>query len=104
MHLRSNGADVDVVDDAERAVFRRSVGLPDSVGSCHTGTVDGYVVEGHVPAFAIARLLADRPDVVGLALPGMPVDSPGMGGEPADWAVQPVVVVGRAGELTPFGV
>ncbi|MEZ5220329.1 MAG: DUF411 domain-containing protein [Ilumatobacteraceae bacterium] len=89
-------------EDAGRAVFRRSVGIPDSAASCHTGIVEGYAVEGHVPASAIARLLADRPDVAGLALAGMPVDSPGMGGALEDWAAQPVVAVGLAGELTPF--
>jgi hypothetical protein len=102
VHLRSNGADVEMTEDADRVLFRRSVGIPDSAASCHTGIVEGYAVEGHVPASAIARLLADRPDVAGLALAGMPADSPGMGGAPEDWAVQPVVAVGLAGELTSF--
>jgi hypothetical protein len=52
--------------------------VPAALQSCHTGVVDGYVIEGHVPADLIDRLLRDRPPVVGLAVPGMPVGSPGM--------------------------
>jgi hypothetical protein len=52
--------------------------VPPALQSCHTGVVDGYVIEGHVPADLIDRLLRDRPPVVGLAVPGMPVGSPGM--------------------------
>jgi hypothetical protein len=60
------------------------------------------VLEGHVPAEAIVRLLAERPDAVGLALPGMPADSPGMGGTPETWAAQPVVLIGHDGSVTAF--
>jgi len=102
VHLQANGANVEVTDDPDRAAYRASIGIPDSAASCHTGLVDGYAIEGHVPAAAIQRLLADRPDVVGLALPGMPADSPGMGGDPASWAAQPVVAVGRDGAQTTF--
>ena len=91
-----------MTDDAERDVFRASVGIPDDAASCHTGVVEGYAIEGHVPAEAIARLLADRPEAAGLALPGMPSDSPGMGGDAASWAGQPVVLVRRDGSLAPF--
>ncbi len=62
------------------AAARRRLGLPERLGSCHTATVGGYVVEGHVPAADIRRLLARRPDALGLAVPGMPVGSPGMDG------------------------
>jgi hypothetical protein len=62
------------------AAARRRLGLPDRLGSCHTATVGGYVVEGHVPAPDIRRLLARRPEALGLAVPGMPVGSPGMDG------------------------
>ncbi|MEX1106480.1 MAG: DUF411 domain-containing protein [Ilumatobacteraceae bacterium] len=91
-----------MTDDPERALFRASMGIPDSVASCHTAVVDGYAIEGHVPAEAISRLVAERPDAAGLALPGMPGDSPGMGGDAASWAAQPVVLVGRDGSLAPF--
>lgn len=60
------------------------------------------MIEGHVPAGAILRLLEERPDVIGLALPGMPVDSPGMGGDPQTWESQPVVVIENDGDLVPF--
>ena len=102
VHLRTNGADVEITDDPDRATFRASVGIPDTVASCHTGIVDGYAIEGHVPTTAIQRMLTDRPDIAGLALPGMPADSPGMGGDPASWSAQPVVAVDRNGTLTAF--
>jgi hypothetical protein len=60
------------------------------------------VIEGHVPAGAILRLLDERPDAVGLALPGMPADSPGMGGDPETWESQPVVLIENSGVLVPF--
>jgi hypothetical protein len=100
VYLRTNGATVEVTDDEERAAFRLENGIPDEAASCHTGSVDGYLVEGHVPAEAIARLLVERPDAVGLALPGMPADSPGMGGDAASWAAQQVMLVGRDGSIT----
>jgi hypothetical protein len=59
-------------------------------------------VEGHVPVQAITRLLDERPDAVGIALPGMPADSPGMGGDPETWVSQPVVLIEEDGSLTPF--
>jgi hypothetical protein len=64
------------VDDT--SVARRKYGLPDRFGSCHTAVVGGYVVEGHVPANDVKKLLAMKPVAVGLAVPGMPVGSPGM--------------------------
>ena len=91
-----------MTDDPERAAIRASLGIPDSAAGCHTGTVDGYAVEGHVPAEAIRRLVTQRPEAVGLALPGMPGDSPGMGGDESGWAGQPVVLVNTDGSLTDF--
>ena len=60
------------------APVKRKLGVPPSLQSCHTAVVEGYVIEGHVPADLIDRLLRERPPVVGLAVPGMPVGSPGM--------------------------
>lgn len=60
------------------AVERRRHGIPDALGSCHTGIVQGYAIEGHVPAREVKRLLAERPKARGLAVPGMPPGSPGM--------------------------
>lgn len=57
--------------------------VPAELQSCHTAIVDGYVIEGHVPVTEINRLLSERPDVIGLAVPGMPAGSPGMSGSPA---------------------
>jgi len=64
--------------------------------------IDGYAIEGHVPAEAIRLLVTQRPEAVGLALPGMPGDSPGMGGDEERWAGQPVVLVNIDGSLTDF--
>lgn len=102
MYLQSNGATVDLTEDPDRAQFRASLGIPDAAASCHTALIDGYAIEGHVPAEAIRRLVTDRPDAAGLAVPGMPVDSPGMGGNATTWASQAVVLVNRDGSLTDF--
>ncbi len=102
MYLQRHGADVSVTDDSDLAAHRADLGIPEVAASCHTATVGGYVIEGHVPAGAIHRLLDDRPDAVGLALPGMPPDSPGMGGDPSTWERQPVMLVTDDGTLTPF--
>ena len=60
--------------------MRAKLGLPQRYGSCHTARIDGYVVEGHVPVRELRRLLAERPEALGLAVPDMPVGSPGMDG------------------------
>ena len=77
-HLSKNGfvvnaQDVQKIDDIKRTMF-----VPESVWSCHTAVVDRYVIEGHVPAKDIKKLLADKPKLQGLAVPGMPVGAPGM--------------------------
>ena len=78
-HLEGNGFDVRVNDGGNTAA-RVRLGIPAKLGSCHTGQVGGYAVEGHVPAGDIQRLLALRPKAIGLVVPGMPVGSPGMDG------------------------
>ena len=77
-HLRQAGFPVEVVEAADMAVVKARLGVPETLASCHTAEVEGYVLEGHVPAEAVLRLLAERPQAVGLAVPGMPVGSPGM--------------------------
>ncbi|WP_439520125.1 copper-binding protein [Hydrogenophaga sp.] len=77
--LRADGFRVQVFDTGNTAV-RQRLGMPARFGSCHTALVGGYVVEGHVAASEIRRLLAEKPDAIGLAVPGMPVGSPGMDG------------------------
>ena len=79
-HLRTNGFSVQEVATRDMAAIKREAGLPPELASCHTARVGGYVVEGHVPAADIRRLLAERPPVVGLSAPGMPLGSPGMEG------------------------
>jgi len=78
-HLEANGFAVRVNDSGNTAA-RARLGIPTKLGSCHTGLVDGYAIEGHVPAREILRLLCEKPAVLGLAVPGMPVGSPGMDG------------------------
>ena len=77
-HLQQNGFEVQVQDRADMQAVKEELGIPQRLSSCHTAAVDGYVVEGHVPADDIRRLLHERPQAAGLAVPGMPVGSPGM--------------------------
>jgi hypothetical protein len=77
-HLRQNGFSVKSVDRDDLRPVKAQHRVPPALESCHTGTIDGYVVEGHVPADVIKRLLRERPRVAGLAVPGMPAGSPGM--------------------------
>jgi hypothetical protein len=69
---------VNPVDVRDPADYRRRYGIPDTLGGCHTAVVEGYAIEGHVPAEDIRRLLAERPQARGLSVPGMPAGSPGM--------------------------
>lgn len=77
-HLRANGFRVKPVAVEDTSIERKRRGIPDELGGCHTGVVNGYALEGHVPAREIKRLLAERPAAAGLAVPGMPQGSPGM--------------------------
>src|SRR3989442_3873386 len=77
-HLKANGFDVNVQEVASTAEYRQKYGVPDKLQSCHTATVGGYAIEGHVPAADIQRLLKDSPKATGMAVPGMPTGSPGM--------------------------
>ena len=76
--MSDNGFTVKVEDAQERDALREQSWVPLQIQSCHTAIVDGYVIEGHVPVAEIERMLSERPDVVGLAVMGMPVGSPGM--------------------------
>ena len=79
-HLIKHGYRVDAKDTPEMTGIKRSLGVPDGLTACHTAIVNGYLIEGHVPAADIARLLEEKPKVAGLAVPGMPMGSPGMEG------------------------
>ena len=81
--------------------FKTGKGIPPQMMSCHTGEIEGYVVEGHVPAADIRRLLAERPDAIGLAVPGMPYGSPGMGPEDEREAYE-VFLIRRDGSTEVF--
>ena len=77
-HMRTAGFTVKVTEVSDTTAARKRLGLPDRYGSCHTATVGGYVLEGHVPAAEVKRLLASKPKAIGLAVPGMPPSAPGM--------------------------
>ena len=99
-HLEENGFMVKATDVPNINRIKQEVGVPSRVGSCHTAIIDGYVIEGHVPAEDILRLLAARPPIKGIAVPGMPMGSPGMEGpnpQPYD-----VIAFDDNGELTHF--
>lgn len=77
-HMRAAGFLVKVTEVADTTAARKRLGMPDRFGSCHTATVQGYVLEGHVPAAEVRRLLSTRPKALGLAVPAMPPGAPGM--------------------------
>lgn len=77
-HMRASGFAVKVTEINDTAATRKRLGLADRFASCHTATVGGYVLEGHVPAADVKRLLATKPKALGLAVPGMPPSAPGM--------------------------
>lgn len=94
-HLRRAGFRVVIAETGNINPVKQRLGVPADLVSCHTAEVGGYVVEGHVPAGAIRRLLAERPLAAGLAVPGMPTGSPGMeGGGPDNYDV---ILFGRQG-------
>lgn len=83
-HLEENGFKVKAQNVANPSDYREKFGIPNELGSCHTAKVNGYAIEGHVPASEIKRLLAERPKAKGLAVPSMPMGSPGMEGHRSD--------------------
>jgi hypothetical protein len=101
-HLRANDFAVRATDTDQVDAIKSKHGVPMALRSCHTALVGGYVLEGHVPAADVARLLKERPQIVGLAVGGMPVGSPGMEvpGRPAD--PYDVVAFDQAGRTTVF--
>ena len=99
-HLTRAGFKPKVVELEDLAPIRARHGVPFELSSCHTGVIGGYVVEGHVPAAEIRRLLAERPAARGLAVPGMPMGSPGMEMEGMEPDTFEVVLFGPAGTRT----
>jgi hypothetical protein len=102
-HVRDHGFDVETVDLVEYDDLvqkKHEHGIAMDLGSCHTTLVGGYVVEGHVPADVIHRLLAEQPEIRGIAVPGMPIGSPGMEGpNPRPYQV---IAIGLDGSRTLF--
>ena len=101
-HVKAAGFAVEVHDLDDLGEIKDEAGVPDGARSCHTAIVDGYAIEGHVPAETIKRLLKERPKIAGLAVPGMPAGSPGMEvpGQAAD--KYDVVAFDRKGALTVY--
>jgi hypothetical protein len=101
-HLRKAGFSATVTDAEDMTVIKTKYGVPSKARSCHTAVVNGYVIEGHVPAADVQRLLKERPKIAGIAVPGMPIGSPGM--EVASVKPQPydVLAFDKAGQTTVF--
>jgi hypothetical protein len=101
-HLEQASFKTMVTESADMPALKDSKGVPPAARSCHTATVDGYVIEGHVPADDIKRLLRERPSIAGLAVPGMPAGSPGM--ETASGKTTPydVLAFDKAGKVSVF--
>jgi hypothetical protein len=97
-HLQKAGFDTKVLDTRDLDAVKSRLGIPDDLAACHTAEVAGYIIEGHVPAAALKRFLAEKPKATGLAVPGMPIGSPGMeGGQPERYDV---VLFGPDGRRT----
>jgi hypothetical protein len=101
-HMRTNGFEVKSTDMPEVTSVKTSYGVPTDAASCHTALVGGYVVEGHVPASAVKKLLKEKPKVVGIAVPGMPVGSPGMEVPSGEVEAYNVVSFDKSGKMTVF--
>ncbi len=99
-HLRAAGFTVEATDRDDMARLKRENGISEQIESCHTAFVAGYFIEGHVPAQDVKRLLAERPKIVGLAVPEMPVGSPGMEGR--NPVVYDVLAVDAQGKTTVY--
>ena len=100
-HLRNSGLHVIAHHSDDLPAMRRRAGVPRELESCHTAFVDSYVIEGHVPAVDVKRLLADRPDAIGLSVPGMPFGSPGLGPE-TEREPYEVLLIAHDGSSTVF--
>jgi hypothetical protein len=97
-HLQNAGFVTKVLETRDLDAVKTRLGVPDDLAACHTAEVMGYVIEGHVPAEALRRFLAEKPNAAGLAVPGMPIGSPGMeGGTPEKYDV---VLFGSSGRRT----
>ena len=98
-HLRANGYSVTVTESAELAALKAKLGIPEDLRGCHTGKIGGLILEGHVPATGLAYLRREKPQgMIGLAVPGMPVGSPGMETPGAPRDSYDVILFGPSGQ------
>lgn len=102
-HLEENGFDV-VSHEGGNTDARDRLGMPARYGSCHTGEIEGYAIEGHVPAADVHRLVEEKPDAIGISVPAMPRGSPGMDGPAYGNVTDPydVLLIGRGGNASVF--
>ena len=100
--MQENGFNVQVEDVTDLNAVKEEHQVPMQLQSCHTAIVDGYVIEGHVPAEDVNRLLAEKPDIAGLAVPGMPLGSPGMEVDGGDDQPYDVIAFSAGGSTAVF--
>lgn len=99
-HMKANGFPVVTIDTENVAAHKARLGVPEAMGSCHTAEVNGYLVEGHVPATDVKRLLAEKPRARGLVSPGMPASAPGMD-DPRKIPYE-ILLVGKDGKTSTY--
>ena len=99
-YLGKMGYDIEVVESRDMGTVKKEYGVPYTMQSCHTTAIRDYFVEGHVPVEAIEKLMAEKPDIAGIVLPGMPSGSPGMGGSRSGQFV--IYAIGKDGTTTEF--
>ncbi|GMR09388.1 MAG: hypothetical protein BMS9Abin28_0206 [Anaerolineae bacterium] len=100
--MEQNGFTVAAEEVQDLAAVEARYLVPKELQSCHIAIVDGYIIEGHVPAAEVQRMLDERPDIIGLAVVGMPLGSPGMGGEGSASEPFDVIAFGQAGRIEVF--
>jgi len=100
--MEDNGYTVKIENVPDLMAVKNQYKVPAELQSCHTAIVDGYVIEGHVPAAEVGRLLTERPEVAGLAVPGMPIGSPGMEVDGAEAQPFQVFAFGPSAEIGVF--
>ena len=101
-HMQAAGFEVQVRNVSDVSAIKTQLGVPAEMASCHTAEIAGYFIEGHVPAADVKRLLAEKPDARGLALPGMPLGSPGMEHPTGRSQAYTVALVSRDGRTTDY--
>ena len=101
-HMQANGFQVKAIDVDDIDKVKHERGVPDSAASCHTAVVNGYLVEGHVPADAVLKMLKDKPAIAGIAVPGMPMGAPGMEVPSGQKDAYSIVSFDKAGKTTVY--